>query len=88
MPLEKLRARLVVITLAITAAAPGMAKAAPKPQTLLTPSPQEKSPLGVQGLWFEPNVGQLDPRVQFLGRAEGFDVLVTASDIMLSLREP
>ena len=42
---------------------------------------------GLRGLplSFEPNQGQADPRVKFLSRGKGYQVLLTADEVVLSL---
>lgn len=85
MALGQHRAALLFLGLV---ALPALASATPERSALTPEAEPGGGSLGKHGLWFEPNVGQADPSVQFLGRAEGFDVLLTSEEIVLSFREP
>src|SRR5215831_3968322 len=45
-----------------------------------------KASLGKLPLMFEPNRGQADPQVRFVGRAQGYTVMLTADDAVLRIK--
>jgi hypothetical protein len=85
MALGRHRAALLLLGLV---GLPAVATATPGRGTLTPQAEPSGGTLAARTLWFEPNVGQADPSVQFLGRADGFDVLLTSEEIVLSFREP
>lgn len=52
------------------------------------PGPAMRQPTRARELFFEPNVGQSDSRVRFIGRAAGYTVFLTDTDALLDLRAP
>ena len=53
----------------------------------MTPSPAQdvRAPVAAQGLRFEPNVGQSDPRVDFVSRGPGYTLLTTRDGALVKL---
>src|SRR5215472_11971559 len=74
-----------IVTGALFAAATGDRAIGNQPNASALSKAQ--SVLGKQPLYFEPNRGQTDPRVQFLSRGPGYTVFFTKDETVFALKD-
>ncbi len=92
MSTTSLRFWVALACLGLLFAPAGPARAAARVATATAPSAPAKTPdaqvLDALPMAFEPNVGQVDPRVKFVARGSGYTTFLTDAAAVLSLAAP